>query len=251
MLPFALVNEQADRFPPGFDPSTYGASFADVYDSWYSGITDAEATARFMAARCESASVLELGVGTGRLVDALQRAGLRVVGLDSSPDMLAASSAVAPLVTADITALPLRTGATVGGALCAFNTLFNLPTAGLQQKVLAEVAAVVAGPVVIEAMTGALLNEAETQSVGVSRLTAESVVLAATVVDHDAQTITGQHVDIGPAGITLRPWHLRWSTPLQLDAMAAESGLELVERYADWEETPFEESSEAHVSVYR
>jgi hypothetical protein len=194
---------------------------------------------------------LELGVGTGRLVDALQQAGLTVIGLDSSAAMLKASRAQTPLVIADISAIPLRATAGIGGALCAFNTLFNLPTTGMQQEVFLQVASVLTGPLVVEAMTGIELAEADTQSVGVSRLTADSLVLAATVIDHDAQTITGQHVDISQAGIQLRPWHLRWSTPAELDAMAERAGLELAERYSDWNQTPFEQSSEAHVSVYR
>ena len=238
-------------FPPGFGPATYGTSFADVYDQWYSTITDPDATARFLADRCQSPTVVELGVGTGRLVAALQRQGLQVIGIDTSLAMLSASEVTTMNITADIAAIPIRRGARIGGALCAFNTLFNLPTAELQREVFSEVASIVAGPLVIEAMTGSGLAEAETQSVGVSRLTSDSLVLAATVVDHDAQTITGQHVDINQAGIRLRPWHLRWSTPTQLDAMAAAAGLKLVERYADWHRTTFEDSSETHVSVYR
>ncbi len=204
-----------------------------------------------MAARCTRPSVLELGVGTGRLVDAMRATGLTVIGIDSSTEMLGEVTADAVLIGGDISALPVRERAGIGGALCAFNTLFNLPTAGLQQEVMIQAASVVDGPLVLEAVTGAALAEADGQSVGVVRLEADSVVLAATVVDHDAQTITGQHIDISEAGITLRPWHLRWSTPAELDAMAVAAGLQLIERFADWNETPFDESSETHVSVYR
>ncbi|MFW2380686.1 MAG: class I SAM-dependent methyltransferase [Acidimicrobiales bacterium] len=245
------MKAQTGPYPPGFGPSSYGTSFADVYDQWYSNISDADATARFMADRCDGRTILELGVGTGRLVSALQGIGLTVVGLDSSAAMLRNCAEDTLLAVADISTIPLRTGAGLGGALCAFNTLFNLPTAGLQQAVLAQAASVVGGPVVIEAMTGAGLAEAETQSIGVSRLTSDSLVLAATIVNHEAQTITGQHVDITEAGIKLRPWHLRWSTPAELDAMAARAGLRLVERYADWDENSFEDVSRNHVSVYR
>ena len=237
-------------FPPGFGPGTYGSSFADVYDRWYDGITDAAATARFVASRCKTASVLELGVGTGRLVGALQREGLRVLGIDSSGAMLDGLAAGTG-VQADIAHLPLRPDAKIGGALCAFNTLFNLPTVQLQTAVLAQAAAVVEGPVVIEAMTGQGLAEADSQSVGISRLTADSLVLAATLVDHNAQTVTGQHVEITEAGIKLRPWHLRWSTPKQLDQMALRAGLTLAERYSDWNQTPFNDDSDTHISVYR
>jgi hypothetical protein len=35
----------------------------------------------------------------------------------------------------------------------------------------------------------------------------------------------GQYVDITEAGIALRPWHIRWATPAQLDEIAAAAGL--------------------------
>ena len=52
------------------------------------------------------------------------------------------------------------------------------------------------------------------------------------------------------AGIELRPWHLRWSTPEQLDELAADAGLVLAERWADWAGAPFGPDSAAHVSRY-
>ncbi len=242
----------AAAFPPGFGPGTYGASFADVYDDWYPSISDAAASARFVAKRCRPPVVIELGVGTGRLVPELRSAGLVVLGIDSSPEMLTAGAGQA--LIADIADLPLRASSAVGGALCAFNTLFNLPTADLQERAIAEAARVVTagGVLIIEAITGYALAEAERQSVGVSRITADQLVLAATVIDHEAQTVTGQHVDITQTGgVRLRPWHLRWSTPEQLDEMAAASGLELSERFSDWNETAFDQQSDTHISVYR
>ena len=237
-------------FPTGFGPGTYGSSFADVYDRWYGGITDATATARFTAERCTTSSILELGVGTGRLVGELQAQGLTVIGVDSSAAMLdELTDGIG--VCADITHLPLRGTGRIGGALCAFNTLFNLPTVELQAAVLSEAAAVVEGPIIIEAMTGRGLGDADPQSVGISRLDAQSLVLAATLVDHSAQTVTGQHVEITEQGIKLRPWHLRWSTPEEVDAMAKTAGLRLTERYSDWSATPFNSDSDTHVSVYR
>ncbi len=238
-------------FPAGFGPGTYGASFGDVYDRWYGDISDAAATAAFVARRSSTDLVLELGVGTGRLVPEMQRAGLRVIGLDVSRKMLAGKRSE-PAVLADISSLPFCSSSPIGAALCAYNTLFNLPTAELQQTAFAEVAAVLApaGVVIVEAITGHSLADADTQSVGVSRMSVDEVVLSASVVDHERQTVTGQHVQIAATGITLRPWHLCWSTPDQLDAMADAVGLMLVERYADWGGTRFGGASPAHVSVY-
>lgn len=238
----------------GFGPSTYGDGFAEVYDDWYGSITDADATARFCASRVQPGAILELGVGSGRLVAAFTTEGMQMIGVDASGAMLQQAQKrhpVLPLVQADLEHLPL--GNRIGGAICAFNTLFNLPSAVAQQRFLQTIAntLVPEAPLVIEAMTGMALADGPSTSVGVSKLTTDRLVLSATVVDHDAQTIQGQHVDFTENGTKLRPWLLRWTTPDQLDALAANAGLTLVERFGGWLGEPFDQDSENHVSVYQ
>ena len=237
----------------GFGPSTYGDGFADVYDHWYGTITDAEATARFVARRRADGPVLELGVGSGRLVPSLETAGCCVIGLDASRAMLSRCPPGLAVVEADLAALPFRPSGFAGAALCAFNTLFNLTSPAAQQSLLAQVATAIApdGVVVVEAITGSALTDSPSRSVGISRMTSTDLVLSATIVDTEAQTIQGQHVEFTDGGIKLRPWLLRWTSPDQLDELAATAGLTLVERYADWDEAPFVDDSEQHVSVYR
>lgn len=246
----------------GFGLETYGDSFSDVYDQWYENVTDADATAQFVARRTERGPVLEAGVGTGRLANPLLALGLAVIGIDTSHKMLSSwttpSSSTRPHpIQADMCNLPFAAagqagGGAFGGALCAFNTLFNLPTAELQERFFYQVSRCLGArsPLIIEAMTGKDLTSSPASSVGISRLEVDRLVLSATVVDAAEQTITGQHVDITENGIKLRPWLLRWTTPQQMDAMATKAGLVLHERYANWNQDPFTESSEQHISVY-
>ncbi|MCP3989790.1 MAG: class I SAM-dependent methyltransferase, partial [Actinomycetia bacterium] len=70
------------------DPGAYGEAFADVYDEWYQDVTDAQETARFVAERCPTGLVVEIGVGTGRLATPLLDRGLTVIGVDASVSML-------------------------------------------------------------------------------------------------------------------------------------------------------------------
>lgn len=239
----------------GFGPSTYGDGFADVYDQWYGQITDATATASFMAARTKPGPVLELGVGSGRLAGPLREADLTVVGVDASSAMLAIcreQQPLVPVVQADLAHLPVA--GPLGGAVCAFNTLFNLPSVESQQALLSQVATALSpgAPLVIEAMTGFALADGPKTSVGVSTMATDRLVLSATVLDHDAQTIQGQHVDITEQhGIVLRPWFLRWTLPDELDRIANEVGLDLNERFSGWNNEPFDAGSETHISVYR
>ena len=66
----------------GFDDSTYGEAFADVYDDWYADVTDVDATvACTLDLAGTGGRVLELGVGTGRLALPMAMAGLTVTGI--------------------------------------------------------------------------------------------------------------------------------------------------------------------------
>lgn len=76
-------------------------------------------------------SVLEPGCGTGRMVEALARAGLDVVGIDNAPAMveyartrLAAVGVEATLVDADMVDFDLVR--TFDAAVCPINTLLHL-----------------------------------------------------------------------------------------------------------------------------
>ena len=254
----------------------YGQSFADVYDHWYEGVTDAEATAEFAAARTSVGPILEIGVGSGRLAIPLAARGYSVIGLDGSAAMLAhvpkfgvpkfgvpkfavptadgsiaASAGRLHLVQADMRALPLS--GRFGLVLIAFNTLFNLPSQSDQAGLLAAISRLLEpdGNLVIEALDASPLLAGPPDSVGVRTAGHDSVVVTATQLDPNQQTMTGQHLEIDGGGIRLRPWQLRWLTPDQLDGAAAEAGLGLVERYGSWAEDPFTESSETHISVYR
>jgi SAM-dependent methyltransferase len=64
------------------------AVIASVYDLWSADMTE---DVPFYVAEAVAAggSVLEIGVGTGRVATAVARAGIEVVGIDISPSMLA------------------------------------------------------------------------------------------------------------------------------------------------------------------
>jgi SAM-dependent methyltransferase len=244
------------------DPATYGRSFADVYDAWYEGVTDAEATAGFVAARAGGRPVLELGVGTGRLARPMRDRGSDVVGVDASAAMLRRTiehdrrapagerrRGRADLILADMAALPLR--ARYGAVLIGFNTLFNLGTAAGQRQVLAQLPALLApgGVVIVEADDLELLASGAQRSIGVRERTRGGVVVVAASVDPAAQVIAGQHVELTGAGVRFRPWLLRWATPREIDRFAAEAGLRLVERHGGWDERAYT-AGHGHVSVF-
>jgi SAM-dependent methyltransferase len=242
--------------------ASYGDAFADVYDRWYADVTDAAACVRCvsdLAAAAGGGAVLELGAGTGRLALPLSRHGLEVTAVDASVAMLDAlrakpGSERLRIVQGDMSQLEatgLSDDPTFVVVLIAYNTLFNLPDDDAQRACLEGIAARLApsGHLVVEAFVPA--DDAEpSNDVTVSRVEGDEVVLTATVHDPDRQVITGQHVQITARGPRLRPWRVHYQHPHQLDDLAASCGLTLVDRWSDWERTPFDDDSSVHVSVY-
>jgi SAM-dependent methyltransferase len=246
----------------GYDAATYGDRFADVYDDWYDDPPATDATVAGLVARAgavtpdgRTPAVLELGVGTGRLALPLAAAGLAVTGVDASSamlDRLAAKPGGASVTTVvgDM-AGPLPDGP-FDLAVVARNTFFNLTTEAAQRACLAEVARVLApgGRLVLEAFVPTD-DDGPTSSVEVRRITADRVLLFVDRHDPDAGEAWSSFVDISPDGIRLRPCHVRYLRPADLDALAEGCGLVLDERVEDWSGAPFDDGSAHHVSSYR
>jgi SAM-dependent methyltransferase len=241
----------------GYGSSSYGDAFADVYDEWYATVTDVDATVAHMVETVgPSGSVLELGVGTGRLAIPMTESGLQVVGIDSSQAMLdrladRAGSAEVEVILGDmVDDLP---DGPFDGCLVAYNTLFNLLDAERQQRCFAAVAARLSpgGAFVVEAMVPDPDAPAG-GDVSVRSMTADRVVLSVSDHQPDQHRTSGQFVELTESGgVRLRPWAIRWATPSQLDEMAIAAGFSLASRVADMSGRPFGPDSPHHVSTYR
>ena len=248
----------------GYDRTTYGKAFADVYDDWYADVSDVEATARTLtelaldaAADEGPANVLELGVGTGRLAVPLATDGrLRVIGIDSSDAMIAVLHAadterrVTTIVGDMVDDLP--TGP-FDLAFVAYNTLFNLTADGDQARCFAAVAERLApgGRFVVEAFVP---HEPAVDGdvVGVRSMTADRVVLSISRQHAATQVAEGQFVEFTEAGgVRLRPWSIRYSTLQQLDGYATDAGMIVEHRWADMTQAPHGPDHDRHVTVYR
>ena len=247
----------------GYGPSTYGDRFADVYDDWYGDVSDVDATVERVAALAAAAGsgrVLELGGGSGRLAAPLAARGIATWTVDASHTMVRRlrerpGGELVHTMVADMAALPLSPRARFGVVLCAFNTLFNLTTIEAQRRCLADAADRIApegGRLVVESFVASPHDEddAAVGAVEPRHIGLDEVVLTVSRLDPATHTVTGQHVQITEAGIRLRPWMLRYLSPDELDAVAAEAGLRLVERHAGWRAEPFTSGSHIHVSTY-
>ncbi len=241
----------------GYESSSYGDGFADVYDEWYGDVTDVDATVTCMSALVgPGGRVLELGVGTGRLALPLVDAGLRVTGIDASRAMLEQLTrrdpgqrveAIEGDMVEDLPAGPFD------GALVAYNTLFNLLDDGAQQRCFAAVAdrLVPGGAFVVEAFVPDT-ERAGGSDVSVRTMTVDQVVLSVSNHSPGEQRTSGQFVEFSEdGGVRLRPWMVRWATPEQLDTMASAAGFEVESRWSTMRGDPFTDDSAQHITVYR
>ncbi len=245
----------------GYSTASYGDAFADVYDDWYTGLTDAEATADVVAQLAREVAggraprVLELAVGTGRLAIPIAARGIDVVGVDTSAAMLDRlrahdpKGAVTALVGDMVDDLP---DGPFDVALLVYNTLFNLESAARQRACFAAVAARLGegGRFVLEAFVPEDPPRRGTV-VTVRSMTAAEVVLSISEHDPDEQRAHGHFVQFTDGErVRLRPWSIRYAPPAELDAMAGTAGLELLTRWEDFDRRPFGRHSPQHVSVY-
>jgi SAM-dependent methyltransferase len=260
-------------------PASYGDAFADVYDRWYREITDVAACVARLAEVVASATppgtpngtVLELGVGTGRLALPLSRRGLDVTGVDASVAMLDRLRAKPGaerlrLVEGDMADLdatelgPPDPGPGFALAFVAFNTLFNLPDHESQRRCLAGLVARLApgGRVVLETFVPDTRPDSEAEAdpdptgptVTVSRFSPAEVVLSSATHHPRTQTIVGRHIHVTEHTAVLRPWRVCYLAPDQLVALAGQVGLVALAHWSDWQRRPFDEHSRTLISVY-
>ena len=188
---------------------------------------------------------LELAIGTGRIAVPLAERGVRVAGIDLSPDMVAElrkKTNAIPVAIGDYATT--RVDGRFSLVYIVFNSIMNQTTQEGQVATFANAAAHLApgGCFVVE--------------VGVSggpRI--EVFDLGDTHVGIDEWEPSTQHFVSHHFNLIDGRWErasmpFRSASPGELDLMARLAGLRLRERWADWDRSPFTAGSTKHVSVW-
>ncbi len=248
-----------------FDPGMYGRSFAEVYDSWYpaDSATDS-AVGRISTLAGDNGRVLELGVGTGRLAIPLVALGHRVIGMDASPEMLAALDAKSRAAgTTDLVGVPGDVGDPADWPegefeviVAAFNLIFNLADEATQMSAFGAAAGHLrpGGALVVEAFIPPPheYSDRPERNLELRSVSPAGVTLIATEMEPGTGVVVGQHIELCDGELPrLRPWRIRVASPADMDRWATRAGLELTERHADWAGSDYSEAGTNHVSVYR
>lgn len=239
----------------GFDPATsFGAEVAARYDDEPRG--DEADAVRFLSGLAAGGPACEFAIGTGRIALPLAATGVRVDGIELSPDMLAvlrakpggSDIAVAPgdMSTADAPGEPYRL------LYLVFNTIGNLLTQDDQVRCFENAARHLTdgGVFVVETGTGWGWLKGRRDFVDAEEVGQGHVVLDVNRYDPATQMLEENHVHIAADGIRMGPIVQRIAPPGELDLMARVAGLRLVDRFGWWDRRPFDADCSSHVSVY-
>jgi SAM-dependent methyltransferase len=207
----------------------------------------------FLAELAGTGAALELGIGTGRIAIPLSRRGVRVHGIDLSPDMVAELRAKPGTDGIGVTIgdfATTRVGGTFKLAYLLRNTIMNLTTQDGQVACFQNVAAHLEprGCFVVEVAVPGLqrLPPGET----VRPFTVTPTHLGFEEYDAAAQIAFSHHYWVVDGRLETLSAPFRYVWPSELDLMARLAGMALRERWSDWSRAPFTSDSRTHVSVW-
>jgi SAM-dependent methyltransferase len=233
---------------------SFGKDSAAIYDDVPRG--DEEAAVAFLERLAGDGPALELAIGTGRIALPLAARGVRVDGIDLSPDMVARlrekpGGEAISVTMGDFAEVPVDGSYRL--VYVVYNSLFNLLTQVEQVRCFENVAAHLAadGAFVVEAFVPTFLTRLrDDQYVDAEAVAVDAVWLDVGRHDPVAQRLDETHVHLTRDGVRLYPIVTRYAWPAELDLMARIAGLRLKERWGGWGREPFTSTSTLHVSVY-
>jgi len=211
-----------------------------------------EAAVDFLAELAGDGAALELGIGTGRIALRLVARGVPVHGIDLSEAMVARLRAkpggdALPVALGDFA--ETKVDGTFALAYVVFNTVMNLRTQDRQIACFENVAAHLdrGGRFVAEIMLPELQRLGPGERFLPFDVTPEH--LGFDEYDLVNQGLTSHHYDPRDGSYSTFPGRYLW--PSELDLMARLAGMELRERWSDWNREPFTAESTKHVSVWQ
>jgi SAM-dependent methyltransferase len=188
---------------------------------------------------------LELAIGTGRIAVPLASRGVRVAGIDLSPDMveqLRKKTGEIPVAIGDYATTTVD--GTFSLAYIVFNSIINQTTQDGQVATFANAAVHLepGGSFVVEVGVPAA------RPLGVFHVSDTHV--GVDEFDAATQRSSSHHFTLRDGVWERRSIPFRSVWPAELDLMARLAGLELRERWGDWDRSPFTAESTKHVSVW-
>jgi SAM-dependent methyltransferase len=228
----------------------FGAESAARYDESTGPYFDPAviATTVDFLAPLASGGALEFAIGTGRIALPLAQRGVRVAGIDLSPDMVAQlrkkpSGDEIPVAIGDYATT--KVDGTFSLVYLVFNSINNQTTQEAQVASFENAAAHLepGGRFVVE------VGVPNTQRLEVFDLSDTHV--GVDELDFDTQRLVSHHFNLIDGRWERFSIPFRSVSPAELDLMAGLAGITLSERWSAWEREPFTSDSPKHVSVWQ
>jgi hypothetical protein len=196
---------------------------------------------------------LEFAIGTGRIALPLSARGVRVAGIDNSPEMVAQLRAKTGSEAIEVTMgdfSSTRVDGEFSVVYVVFNTIFNLVTQNAQVAAFQNAAAHLreGATFVVETLVPALQGLPRGQTIVPFRADARG--LGFDVYDVVTQRFSSQHYRFEDGRVEAEPYEFRYAWPAELDLMARIAGMRLRHRWANWKREAFTAESPSHVSVW-
>ena len=223
------------RWPETFDPEVVEPAVA------------------FLADLAGQGAALELGIGTGRIALPLSQRGVRVHGIELSPDMVAQLQAKPGADKIAVTVgdfATTRVEETFKLAYLVRNTITNLTTQDAQVECFRNVAAHLepGGCFVIENYIPELQRLPPGETIHAFEVTPTH--LGFEEYDVATQIAYSHHYWVVDGKLETFSAPFRYVWPSELDLMARLAGMTLRERWSGWKREPFTSESRSHISVW-
>lgn len=242
-----------------FKADTFGKLNAEDYDAANDPGTTAQSVAFLTDIYGAGSHVLELAIGSGRMALPLAEKGIKISGVEGSPEMvdLMRAKPGGQDIAVEINDMAAPDGFELAGpfdhAFLVFNTLFNLTSQEAQVQAFRNVAAKLkpGGSFLIETYVPRMDSFVDNQRVFTKKVDMNTAWLEAAKHDPVSQTFDMQRIRITADGIKLVPLVMRYAYPPEIDLMAQLTGFELEARWGGWDKSPFTAKSDMQVSLYR
>jgi SAM-dependent methyltransferase len=232
----------------------------DNYDALYPGVESETESAVDLLAElafaCPERSVLEFGVGTGRLALRLHKLGLRLAGIDGSQRMVdqlrsKPDGDAVEVVIGDYrdTLVPGKFSVVV----LAFNGIMDPRGRQAQLDIFRNAARHLApgGCFVVESWVMTDRQRDGDWSVVPRFVGEQHVELQLARYDIESNTIERTLVHLRPTGLEFVSVKDNYASPGELDVMAHVTGFDKRARYGSWSRASYTAASTTHVSVYQ
>jgi SAM-dependent methyltransferase len=210
-------------------------------------------TVEFLARLAGNGRALELGIGTGRVAFPLSQRGVPVDGIDLSEAMVARLHAKTSEESINVT-IGDFSRTTVEGhfslVYLVYNTIMNLTTQGAQVACFRNAASHLepGGCFVIEVGIPELRRLPPGETARVFHVSESGWGLDE--FDVANQGLVSHHFLVIDGKLERSSTPFRYVWPAELDLMAELAGMQLRERWSDWNREPFTAESRKHISVW-